>query len=350
VEIPDDFDWGYFQTVAADQQTRPLAGDEWLLLEGMHPTAERLQCGLPRVRAEARLWSRAATRSHPGLAIPLVADGLAIDVEARCLTVCWRGNFPLPAVDALSGVGVGAAVSVRDEPVDWGPYWERVDAFSPDLEGLEAAPSTDAPDSDPQQVTLPFVKKEPIQQDGDSETLSFRPTRAAPTKVLSDEEVAELQARPSTPFGRRPATASNAIRPAPQVQVTLADAEPGDTAPLLGQEIERLRAQFALPFKTPLSPSPPSSASSGAASSMVQAATVPPPPPPLRVLPPIVLPAAAPPLPEGLTAPPSAAQPARAPKPPAPDVADVAVSEGAQADGLGAALLAALARHARPQA
>src|SRR5262249_47275777 len=38
-EIPDGFDWSYFQAAPPDQRIPLLRGDEWIVLEGLHPTA-----------------------------------------------------------------------------------------------------------------------------------------------------------------------------------------------------------------------------------------------------------------------------------------------------------------------
>ena len=37
-EIPDDFDFAYFQSAPSDQRCESLRGDEWILLEGLHPS------------------------------------------------------------------------------------------------------------------------------------------------------------------------------------------------------------------------------------------------------------------------------------------------------------------------
>ena len=34
-EIPDDFDWSYYQSAPLDQQIERLDGDEWILLQGL---------------------------------------------------------------------------------------------------------------------------------------------------------------------------------------------------------------------------------------------------------------------------------------------------------------------------
>jgi hypothetical protein len=345
VEIPERIDWSYFQSVPADQQCRPLSGEEWLLLEGMHPTEARLQCGLPSVRAEARLWSRAATRTHPGLPIALRADDLAIDMDAERFTVCWRGSFPVPTVEALSGVRVGAALSLRGEAIDWGPFWARVESGF-DASGCQAAPSpavlevslerttTLCPDDDGEPpvapAALPFRPAGTFARGGEAEPKR----KPAETAALPAVDPGSFGGTPALPFERRERPSS---LPPPRLGSAAKETPVGTVPPAPPLPA----AAWVPPVGTVRPPPLPAPAW------VPPVGTVPPPPP---------LPAAwVPPMGTGPPPPPSPA-PAWAPPvgtaPPAPLMPTMASSDapstppevGAQPSTIGASLLAAIAR------
>lgn len=139
IQIPGDFDWGYYQTAPRDQQVVHLEGDEWIVLDGLHPNLSRLQCRLPSLQARARLWSHRAAPSTPGQEIGLVADTLAIDTDEQTCTVMWRGSFPLQSEELLSTIRVGVGVATRDQTIDWAPFWKADPA-----EYAQVPPSEDA--------------------------------------------------------------------------------------------------------------------------------------------------------------------------------------------------------------
>ncbi|WP_437278087.1 DUF2169 domain-containing protein [Sorangium sp. So ce375] len=131
--IPDGFDWAYFQAAPADQQTPFLRGNEWILIEGMHPDLERIEAWLPGPVAEARVAFGGAARPR---AVPLVADMLVIDADRWLCSLVWRGSALLPGEEALAGARVEARVALPGEDVPWDP------AAAPPLraERAQAAP------------------------------------------------------------------------------------------------------------------------------------------------------------------------------------------------------------------
>ncbi|WP_437589197.1 DUF2169 family type VI secretion system accessory protein [Sorangium sp. So ce1000] len=131
--IPDGFDWGYFQAAPADQQTPYLRGQEWILIEGMHPDLERIEAWLPGPIAEARVVFGGATRPQP---LPLAADMLVIDADRWVCSLVWRASALLPSEEALAGARVTARVALPGEDVPWDP------AAAPPLraERAQAAP------------------------------------------------------------------------------------------------------------------------------------------------------------------------------------------------------------------
>ncbi len=127
-EMPEDFDWRYFHAAPVDQQVDFLHGDEWIVLDGLHPTLPRLQSRLPQVKAKA-LW-----RIHTEIgeieeqALDLVADLLIIDADRQVCSLVWRGNFFLDAPESLPQMQVYAGVEMPGYPLVW-----------PEMEGANAA-------------------------------------------------------------------------------------------------------------------------------------------------------------------------------------------------------------------
>jgi hypothetical protein len=114
-----DIDWGFFQAAPRDQQLPYLRGDEWLVLEGLHPRRRQIQSQLPSVRAVARLWRHGAVRADDGDELNLVADTLVVASAAEQCVVVWRGSTPLDEPDLAAGLRVAAGVRFGAEPVDW---------------------------------------------------------------------------------------------------------------------------------------------------------------------------------------------------------------------------------------
>jgi hypothetical protein len=118
-EIPDGFAWAYFQAAPADQQVDLLRGDEWILLEGLHPSLPFFRTRLPEAKGAARIHGLAAFGVPEGQGLDLVADTLRIEGDEQLATVVWRGSFPVAGEEALSAVRVVAGVAVGGEPLPW---------------------------------------------------------------------------------------------------------------------------------------------------------------------------------------------------------------------------------------
>ena len=133
MELPDDLPFTFFRAAQPDQVVKALHGDEWVVLDGMHPTLPRLQSQLPRKVAVARVYS-------PGLAesamfeLPLRADRLVIDaVAARC-ALFWRGDFTV-ADEARADEYVAVAAMVRPGQA---PRWPTIEEIRQRTEQMEA--------------------------------------------------------------------------------------------------------------------------------------------------------------------------------------------------------------------
>ncbi|MGK3969986.1 DUF2169 domain-containing protein [Sorangium sp. So ce118] len=118
-ELPDAFDWSYFQAAPPDQRVRHLRGGEWIELHGLHPTAPRLRMRLPEARGRARIHGLSASGAGEGQPLDLIADTLRIDGDEQRCTVVFRGSFPVPDEAALAAVAIVAGVELPGEPLAW---------------------------------------------------------------------------------------------------------------------------------------------------------------------------------------------------------------------------------------
>ncbi|WP_437279953.1 DUF2169 domain-containing protein [Sorangium sp. So ce375] len=119
LEIPDDFDWSYFQAAPPDQRVEALVGDEWLVLAGLHPTLAVLRTRLPGARALARVHGLSALGVREGQPLDLVLDTLHIDGDRQSCSLVWRRSFPLAGEAALAAVRVVVGVEVPGAPHAW---------------------------------------------------------------------------------------------------------------------------------------------------------------------------------------------------------------------------------------
>jgi uncharacterized protein YjbI with pentapeptide repeats len=118
-EIPAALDWRYFHAAPPDQQIDVLRVDEWIVLDGMHPTLARIQTRLPSAIGKAK-WHR-LTSSGPGAgtAVELVADTLVIDADRLLCSIVWRGRFALERPEMASQVSVSAGIELPGQPIAW---------------------------------------------------------------------------------------------------------------------------------------------------------------------------------------------------------------------------------------
>ena len=119
VDIPNGFDWRYFQAAPRDQQFDFLRGDEWLVLDGLHVDLPRMQTQLPCVRAAARWHVLSPSGLGEGRPIELRADTLVIDADYQVCSLIWRGCFKFDRLDMLASLRVFAGVERADQPIQW---------------------------------------------------------------------------------------------------------------------------------------------------------------------------------------------------------------------------------------
>jgi len=114
-DIPSGFDWGYFHAAPADQRMPYLKGDEWLVLDRLHPVLSRVHSRLPGIEARARFWS-------PGEApreVMMSADTLLIDVDRQVCHLVWRGRIGPLTDEALRSLRVEAGVQTSTRALIW---------------------------------------------------------------------------------------------------------------------------------------------------------------------------------------------------------------------------------------
>ncbi len=235
-DIPDAFDWSYFQVAPPDQQIDALRGDEWIVLDGLHPTAPRLASRLPSAVAVARAYRQAgAGQSEP---LALLPDSIAIDGDRQVCDVVWRGSLPVSGEAALSSLQILAALELPGQPVVWPP---RVPEARPAARlaagrgaraaSLDGATLADPGDPSPARAATPFdgkpaataaaslyakagaqVVRAPEAWTGTLATPDDLPESATPfdgTLAILDDLDAP-RAHIATPFERQPASPANA--------------------------------------------------------------------------------------------------------------------------------------------
>ncbi len=116
-EIPVGFDWAYFQAAPPDQRVGRLRGDEWIVLEGLHPTARILRTRLPDAHAHAWIHGLDAFGIQAGHGLALRADTLRIDGDEQRCTLVWRQSFPVAGEAALAALRLVVESTVAGEPV-----------------------------------------------------------------------------------------------------------------------------------------------------------------------------------------------------------------------------------------
>jgi uncharacterized protein YjbI with pentapeptide repeats len=150
-EVPPGFDWSWFHAAPADQRMDALRGDEWIVLDGLHPSLPHLQTRLPSVRAHARWQLDGVAGPGPARALQLSADTLVITPETGVCSLIWRGHVILEPADLahlsfiagveLSGYPLAAALAAASEPPDAGPEEPVVDTDWAPTEQLRASVS-----------------------------------------------------------------------------------------------------------------------------------------------------------------------------------------------------------------
>ncbi len=112
-DLPADFDWAYFQSAPRDQQIESLVGNEWIVLEGLHPEHPRLSSRLPTARGLVTLFGLDPDDPESARMLPLRPDILRIDADTlRCSLIC-RVVVPLDDERALGTLRIAGGVETE---------------------------------------------------------------------------------------------------------------------------------------------------------------------------------------------------------------------------------------------
>jgi hypothetical protein len=225
MEIPEGFDWIGFQCAPADQQIGYLRGDEWIVMDGLHPTLPRARMRLPGARGLARVHGLSPFGLREGHEVELRADILHIDGDDLRCTVTWRGSFVVPQADALAAVRALCGVEISGEPIVWS---------DPAVTALLQAPRGAA--------TAPFPGE--AARAGGNET----------TLALAEDD---LQDKPPTVPFRRESTVEIIARASKAAEVKRGPAKVRVATGTLDPDDPELAAKLAAALRPPEPPAPP---------------------------------------------------------------------------------------------
>jgi uncharacterized protein YjbI with pentapeptide repeats len=116
--LSEKIDLAYFNAAPADQQLAVLAGDETVLMTGLHPALAEIRWRLPGLHAHAVLEIHGSRHT-----VALQADTLWIEGEMLRCALTWRGSVAIDASDAaaLDSARVMATLARGDAA----PSWEK---------------------------------------------------------------------------------------------------------------------------------------------------------------------------------------------------------------------------------
>jgi hypothetical protein len=221
--LPDQLDERYFQAAPDDQQLELLRGDEWIVIEGMHPTLPRLRTRLPSARGVARVRGESPGSSR---VLDLRADTLSIDMDRELCTLTFRAYLPLANEQVLPALRVMVEA-------------ELPGAVKPLIAGAPVAPAAAGKSRPPVEAPTAPVPTAPVPAQ------KSRPPAEAPGETAFVPSDLHAAARPAMPFAPVPSGAASPLarsspsldrsaipqaRPAKQ-DLGATIAAPGDEAP-----------------------------------------------------------------------------------------------------------------------
>ncbi|XXX80596.1 DUF2169 domain-containing protein [Sorangium sp. So ce134] len=214
-ELPAAMDWGYFNAAPRDQQIPYLRGDEWILLEGLHPAAAQVRSRLPGLNA--RVLLRAPPLLEPaGVELTVRCDTLWIDADALRCTLTWRASVAV-AERALGAVERGTlliALALPGERVAW------------------PAPEPAAPSAPPVGATTAPLPEGAMPRAGGPPVLPFPEPAPSAARGMSPEEWAARGAGADVARAPLDLTETRPLDPAVFAEAEIAAAaRPGAEAP-----------------------------------------------------------------------------------------------------------------------
>lgn len=114
IEFPNEFDWNYYQAAPADQQLASVVGNEWIILEGLHPKLPRIASRLPTVRPIATVFGINPAKPEVAKAVQARIDMICIDADELKCSVIGRAVIPIDDERALRSVRIIGAVETEE--------------------------------------------------------------------------------------------------------------------------------------------------------------------------------------------------------------------------------------------
>lgn len=222
VNLPDPFSWEYFQAAPLDQQIPFLKGDEWIVLDSLHPTTPRLRMRLPIVRGMARVTGLPMVGGADAMMLDLVLDQLHIDGDERVVTATLRSSFVLSPEDALPELRIVAGVASQMDPIQWPVEEEEAPESSP-FEKTVALPSNTVTSRRSGEVTIILedddivpVSLEAVSVDPESvEAMTMKPAQTPPARGVATTIAETFERAPDLPAAAlpfKPATAPSPLQ------------------------------------------------------------------------------------------------------------------------------------------
>jgi hypothetical protein len=315
--LADDIAWEYFQAAPRDQRIDWLRGDEWIVLDGLHPSLPSARTRLPGARGLARVHGLDRFGVADGQPLDLHADTLRIDGDDRQVTVTFRGVFPVADEAALSAVSVVAGIEMPGAPIAWptvlpprAPVVRTEPAMPPArarmgtmvLEdpqgGIGRHTIADGGQSRGRMPTLPFSAV-PFASPLAESTGAPPEARWSGTLELAPEQDAAAAHRDATPFHHDPPTAPIEAEPSEPEATTLAIRVQERPPPAAPEPSEPEAETVAIRVRPRAEPEPPRAPEREVSVGVAPPKEAAPPPAPPRPAP-QVKPAAPPPLKKGL--------------------------------------------------
>jgi hypothetical protein len=234
VDVPDDFDDGYFQTALPDQRVDELRGGELVAIVNMHPEHASLRTYLPLVRGAAL----AQTASGERMPFRLRMDTVHFEPDALRAEIVFRGALVI-AEAQLERIRLAGALETAEQPAAF-PDLSSVGGLvahplgrtsNPDLGSTAVIEVPDAPtrhghsstqvleiEPPPRAVRSPAPRAHDSHPLGKSGTMVMEPEPPPGAPVLAGAAApdASLAAKPSAGERRSGTMVIEAEAPAPQ--------------------------------------------------------------------------------------------------------------------------------------
>ena len=225
-EIPDGFDFTYFQSAPADQRCDSLLGDEWILLEGLHASLAVIRTRLPGGVGVARIDGLGPFGIPEGTRLPLRLDTVQIDGDEQWCSLVFREAFEVPNEEAVAAARIVAGIDVDGDA-----------AGSLDASAEEPAPRVARTPALPSVATTIELSEEDLNtwdsSDDDDVTVTRDASEPAPRPVAADRFDGTVALDPEAASGGRAlpfeGTATPAA-PAPKPPASIPPAPPARAA------------------------------------------------------------------------------------------------------------------------